>query len=201
MQLELCRVLQCRPYFSCGVPLHRFGPTGCKLFTAVIIQWPSGIGFFEHTPDHQLQKYHWLTKVFGALTTQVMSFDYLLDMKQSLQSYVISNATLGRVRASWTQCDLLVNSKEMEVVNLGLDWSTMDVVRLAGNMHNQHNVTNDTQYKFKLVPSNPQIESVVRWLPKEYFTLEKLHWRTCIYNLTGINRPSERDKKCINRPR
>eukprot|EP00435_Cladocopium_sp_Y103_P044828 s403_g12.t1 len=154
-----------------------------------------------HTPDHQLQKYSWLIKAFGASTTQVVSFDYLLEVNQSLQSYLICNATLGRVGASWTQCDLLVNSKEMVAVNLGLDSRTVDVVRLARNMYNQHSVTNDTQCKFKLVPSDPQVESVARWLPKECFTLEKLHWKMeteLLYNLTGINRPSERDEKvCV----
>ena len=36
-----------------------------------------------------LQKYRWLTKLFGA-STQVVSFDldYLLEVEQSLQSYI-----------------------------------------------------------------------------------------------------------------
>ena len=127
-------------------------------------------------------------------------YERLRDMNQSLQSYVICNATLGRVDASWAQCDEMVNSKHMITLMNSSDARTVDIVRLARHMFYQYNVTNGAKCKFDLVARDPQVKSIAHRFPQRCFSLDRLHYQMteALYNLEGVDRPSDRsDKMCV----
>eukprot|EP00435_Cladocopium_sp_Y103_P058803 s1635_g20.t1 len=164
-------------------------------FGAFFFNWVDG-----EDKDNHLQKYSRLTNFFGASAVQVVWYERLLEVNQSLQSYVICNATLGRVGASWAQCDKSVNSKNMITLMNSVDPRTVDVVRLARGMFYQYNVTNGAKCKFDLVARDPQVKAIARRFPEWCFSLDRLHYQMTevLYNLEGVDRPSERsDRMCV----
>ena len=159
---------------------------------------PSADWLAGEAPEAELHRLRTLVDVFGRSAVNVVSYESLVGANHTLQSFLICNATLGKVGESWSECQSLVDSKEMLRLNISPAPEALDVVRLARHMFNIYSVAPESSCNFTLNSLNSQVGPVAAQMPRRCNTLHERFAKLedALYNLSGLARPQHEHQWC-----
>ncbi|CAE7587682.1 unnamed protein product [Symbiodinium natans] len=151
--------------------------------------------------EEELRHYMTLLDTFGKSVLHVVSYDMLLEANQSLQAFLICNATLGMDGASWSGCQEMVDSKGIGTkrANISPSPAALDIVTLARHMYNIYTMgKNGSSCKFGLTSLSSEVGAVAANMPQGcndwHERFAQLEDR--LYNLSGLVRPQSRTQWC-----